>query len=85
MSHDSGPGRGESGRGSTYDRKGVVVGITGRVGEVDWCGCTDGGPRWRCVFCGEPAGHLKTEERCHLYRVRPRILRPDPDRGPEAA
>ena len=54
----------------TCGRQAAVLFVTGRWGEVGWCGRSDGGQRGPCVVCGDRAGHRRDGGRCPSYRLR---------------
>lgn len=80
MRHDNGPETAGSGGGSTDERRGVVVDITGRVGEVDRRGHYEIPRRGQAASCGQLAGHSEWEEACRFGTGCPEV-----DPGPEAA
>jgi len=64
---DSGPGMADRGEGSTDERRGAVVDITGRVGEVDRSGHYEIPRRGeQAASCGRPAGRSEWEEGCRF-------------------
>jgi hypothetical protein len=78
--HDSGPETAGSGGGSTDERRGVVVDMTGRVGEVDRRGHWQIPRGAQAASCRQPAGYSEGEKGCRFD-----IGYPEADPGPEAA
>jgi len=71
----------DSGGSSTDERRGAVVDITGRVGEVDRSGHYEIPRRGeQAASCGRPAGRSEWEEGCRFDTGSPVA-----DLGPEAA